>query len=58
VNAPVLPDATVPAGVSTETVFDCTWTNHLAGGSIMVSGPFRDYSETELAITVGTREVQ
>jgi hypothetical protein len=54
VNAPVLPGATVPAGVTTETVYDCTWTNHLAGGSIMVSGPFRDYSETELAITGGT----
>jgi len=56
VNAPVLSGATVPAGVITETVYDCTWTNHLADGSIMVSGPFRDFSETELAITGGTRK--
>ena len=54
VNVPVLPGATVPDGVTTENVYDCTWTNHLARGSIMVSGPFRDYSETELAITGGT----
>ncbi|HSV08323.1 MAG TPA: hypothetical protein VLI07_17550 [Candidatus Binatus sp.] len=54
VNAPVLPGATVPTGVTTENVYDCTWTNHLAGGSIMVSGPFRDFSETKLAITGGT----
>jgi hypothetical protein len=54
VNAPVLLGATVPDGVTTENVYDCTWTNHLAGGSIMVSGPFRDYSETELAVTGGT----
>ena len=53
-NAPILPGPTVPAGVTTENVYDCTWTNHLAGGSIMVSGPFRDYSETELAITGGS----
>jgi hypothetical protein len=54
VNVPVLPGATVPDGVTTENVYDCTWTNHLARGSIMVTGPFRDYSETELAITGGT----
>src|SRR5689334_2860815 len=30
VNVPVLPGATVPAGVTTENVYDCTWTNHLA----------------------------
>jgi len=54
VNVPVLPGFLFKAAATTENVYDCTWTNHLARGSIMVSGPFRDFSETELAITGGT----
>ena len=45
---------TAEVSITAENVYDCTWTNHLAGGSIMVSGPFRDFSTTTLAITGGT----
>jgi allene oxide cyclase len=34
--------------------YECSWTNTLPGGSIMVSGPFFDAAESTLAITGGT----
>jgi len=40
----------VVAGVS----FECNWTSFLAGGSIVVEGPFYDTKGSVLAITGGT----
>jgi Allene oxide cyclase len=38
------------AGVS----YQCTWTTSLAGGQIVVAGPFYDAKDSNLAITGGT----
>lgn len=40
----------VDAGVS----WECTWTNFLKGGQIVVQGPFFDAKPSNLAITGGT----
>src|SRR5690348_4357162 len=40
----------VKAGVS----YECTWTNFLAGGQIVVQGPYFDSRPSDLAITGGT----
>jgi len=40
----------VVAGVS----YECNWTTFLAGGSIVVEGPFYDAKDSVLAITGGT----
>jgi allene oxide cyclase len=40
----------VRAGVS----YECTWTNFLKGGQIVVQGPFFDTQSSKLAITGGT----
>jgi len=34
--------------------YECTWTNQLAGGDIVVQGPFYDTKGSTLAITGGT----
>jgi allene oxide cyclase len=34
--------------------YECTWTNFLKGGQIVVSGPFYDTKDSTLAITGGT----
>jgi allene oxide cyclase len=34
--------------------YECTWTTTLAGGSLVVSGPFYDTKDSVLAITGGT----
>ncbi len=34
--------------------WECTWTNSLADGSIVVQGPFNDRGDSTLAITGGT----
>lgn len=34
--------------------YECTWTNFLKGGQIVVQGPFYDAKPSELAITGGT----
>jgi allene oxide cyclase len=34
--------------------YECSWTNTLAGGQIMVEGPFYDAGDSVLAITGGT----
>jgi hypothetical protein len=34
--------------------YECTWTNLLAGGSIVVNGPFYDTKDSTMAITGGT----
>ena len=34
--------------------YECTWTNTLRGGSIVVTGPFYDDRDSTLAITGGT----
>ena len=34
--------------------FECTWTNSLKGGQIVVEGPFLDAGDSVLAITGGT----
>ncbi|MEA2275492.1 MAG: hypothetical protein QOC78_452 [Solirubrobacteraceae bacterium] len=36
------------------TSYECTWTTSLAGGQIVVSGPFFDKKDSTLAITGGT----
>ena len=36
------------------TSYECTWTTFLAGGQIVVSGPFYDAKDSTLAITGGT----
>jgi len=36
------------------TSYECTWTTILAGGQIMVAGPFLDAGDSTLAITGGT----
>ena len=36
--------------------WECSWTNTLAGGQIMVSGPFLDAGPSKLAIVGGTGE--
>lgn len=40
----------VDVGVS----YECTWTNFLKGGQIVVQGPYYDAKPSELAITGGT----
>lgn len=40
----------VVAGVS----YECTWTTFLAGGQIVVAGPFYDAKDSTVAITGGT----
>ncbi|MFT3865460.1 MAG: dirigent protein [Solirubrobacterales bacterium] len=40
----------VHVGVS----YECTWTNFLKGGQIVVQGPYYDAKPSELAITGGT----
>jgi len=40
----------VVAGAS----YECTWTTFLAGGQIVVSGPFYDAKDSTLAVTGGT----
>ncbi len=40
----------VDVGVS----YECTWTNFLKGGQIVVQGPFYDAKPSDLAITGGT----
>jgi hypothetical protein len=34
--------------------YECSWTNALAGGQIMVEGPFYDAGDSVLAVTGGT----
>ncbi len=34
--------------------YECSWTTSLPGGSIVVSGPFRDAGDSTLAVTGGT----
>ena len=34
--------------------YECSWTNTLAGGQIMVEGPFYDAGDSVLAVTGGT----
>jgi allene oxide cyclase len=34
--------------------YECTWTTSLPGGSLVVSGPFRDHGDSTLAVTGGT----
>ena len=34
--------------------YECTWTNFLKGGQIVVQGPFYDTKDSTLAITGGT----
>jgi len=34
--------------------YECTWTTSLAGGSLVVSGPFYDAKDSVMAITGGT----
>jgi allene oxide cyclase len=36
------------------TSYECTWTTFLAGGQIVVAGPFYDAKDSTLAITGGT----
>jgi hypothetical protein len=38
--------------------YECTWTNFLAGGQIVVQGPFFDAKDSTLAITGGTGRFQ
>ena len=40
--------------VDVGTSYECTWTNFLKGGQIVVQGPFYDAKPSELAITGGT----
>jgi allene oxide cyclase len=40
--------------VDVGTSYECTWTNFLKGGQIVVQGPFYDSKPSELAITGGT----
>jgi hypothetical protein len=34
--------------------YECTWTNFLKGGQVVVQGPFFDAADSTLAITGGT----
>ncbi len=38
--------------------YECTWTNFLKGGQIVVQGPFYDTKDSTLAITGGHREIR
>ena len=38
--------------------YECTWTNFLKGGQIVVQGPFFDTADSTLAITGGTGRYQ
>ncbi|HEY2479557.1 MAG TPA: dirigent protein [Solirubrobacterales bacterium] len=40
--------------VKVGTSYECTWTNFLKGGQIVVQGPFFDAKPSDLAITGGT----
>ena len=37
--------------------YECTWTTFLAGGQIVVAGPFYDAKDSSLAITGGTGQL-